>query len=271
MASSITVRSRLSSATTRRRLIAPLGLLAALLSVTSCSHVPDLIPNVSYVRDVDQITRATLIALGTVENERIVRKLNAGTSELPYPLALFEVKVRLEGIIQGHYPQERLTFYYYQVLGGWTGHEPNFITPGERDVFYLVKDRDVWRATTDAFSSHTRIVTGRYTVTPASSKEEARNTIAQLLLVPGEGFVLPEFLGSLRRNSGVSESLVGKAETSRLLRTLLLNPKPLVRVRACIALAEFPLSEKACLPEIMHEAEASSDDRRRAKELLGQE
>ena len=53
-----------------------------------------------------------------------------------------------------------------------------------------------------------------------------------------------------------------------MLQGFLTNPKAEIRGRACITLAEFPLNEKGCLPEILKDTGTLPKDRKRAEELI---
>src|SRR5260370_38232648 len=123
-------------------------LAVMLCGVAWCSplpNVPNLTPHVSYVEMREQISQATLIIVGIVESEHVVRMVDSGPKDSD-ALELHKVRIRLEGVVEGQVNDERLTFYYYQVTGAWDGPEPNMITPKERGIFYLVQDSVVWRA-----------------------------------------------------------------------------------------------------------------------------
>lgn len=252
--------------------VARISLVVTLCGVASCSpvpNVPNLTPHVSYVEIREQIKQATLIVVGIVESEHVVRKVDNGRKDSG-PFELRAVRIRLEGVVEGQFNNDRLTFYYYQVTGAWDGPEPNMVTPKERGVFYLVKDGGIWRAPTDAYSSHTRLVTGKHTISPALNKDQVYETVARLLLLPGQGTDLNGFLHSLHRNEAMASDLVGKTEVSQILQSLLTNPRPEIRGRACITLAEFPLNEKGCLSEVVRDVHSLPEDRRRAQELMRQ-
>jgi hypothetical protein len=172
-------------------------------------------------------------------------------------------------VLKGRFEGKNLIFYYYQVTGtAWNGPEPNMISPGERDIFYLLQDQGVWRAATDLFVSHTRIVSGIHLIPPSFNEDQVSETIGRLLLEPSNGVDQPAFLGSLHRNSAIAIGLVGKANASEMLQRLLTSPNPEIRGRACIVLAEFPLNEKNCLPTIVRDVDILADDRKRAEELM---
>jgi len=225
---------------------------------------------VAYVEIPEQINQATLIVVGTVEDQRLVRTIADGAKR-ESALQLLAVRVRLEGVLEGSLDkkyEKPLTFYYYQTTGAWDGPAPNIITPGERGIFYLVEDGGVLRATTDAYASHTRLETGRHTVSPVTGKNQARESIGRLILLPGEGPDLAGYVASLGRNESLALALVGKSQVRQMLQDLLRNPSPAVRVRACITLAEFPLNERGCLAEVIRDVQTPSEDRKRAEELL---
>jgi hypothetical protein len=244
--------------------------LATLCGLASCSRVPSLTPHVSYVEIRHQIEQASLIVVGVVQSEHVVRTVDSGPKQDLGRLELRAVRLQVEGVLEGQFDGDHLTFYYYQVTAAWDGPEPNMITPGERGIFYLVKDGEIWRATTDAYASHTRLVTGKHSISLATSKDEVRKTIARLLLLPAEGTDLNGFLGSLHRDSALAMALVSKMEVSQMLQILLRNPNADIRGRACIALAEYPLKERSCLPDVIHDVRARPEDRKRAEELMRQ-
>ena len=70
-------------------------LMATLCGAASCSRVPNLTPHVAYVHIPDQITQATLIVVGTIESERVVRRVQSGLKEDPDLLELRAVRLRV--------------------------------------------------------------------------------------------------------------------------------------------------------------------------------
>lgn len=253
-------------AASRKDFLVIIGVL--LIAGISCAHAPNLDPHVSYLEISEQIKKAQLIIVGVVENESNVRRLISGTHLETTPLELREVRIRVEGSLEGNLSRPDLSFYYYRVMGAWDGAEPNLLGVGERSIFYLVRDAGIWRSTTDGYLSHTRLLTGDHSNSPVIDNVPVQQTIARLLLVPSKGAELDGFLGSLRRTSALAMGLVGRAEVSHLLRDLLMNPSPEVRGHACIALAEFPLNEKGCLTKVVQDIHALPEDRKRAQELF---
>src|SRR5690348_13193077 len=95
------------------------SLMTMLCGFASCSPVPNLTPRVAYIEIREQIKQATLIVVGVVESEHVVRTIASGPKEDSSPLELRTVRIRVEGVLEGQFNGERLTFYYYQVTGAW--------------------------------------------------------------------------------------------------------------------------------------------------------
>ena len=157
------------------------------------------------------------------------------------PLELQLVQFQVEGVIKGRYGSVALSFYYYRCTGGWVGHAPNILLPGQRYIMYLVQDGAVVRATNDAYSSNTAIITGRHKVEPVVGRDAGLDLIARLLLLPGDGLDTSEYLASLYVERANALAIIGPLKTAELLRSLLSDNNSQIRGRACIQLAEFPI------------------------------
>ncbi len=242
----------------------------AILVVTligSCSHVPKLIPHVARTELKEQIRKATLVVVGHAESERAVRTLVSEPKEGSMPLQLRAVRIAVEGVLEGHFGSEQLTFYYYQTTGAWDGPPINIVGPG-RSIFYLVNDQGVLRATTDVYLSHTRLVTGKHNVLSVSGKEQVLSAIGRLLLEPGEGLKLEGSLNSWSHSVAVALSLIPQTQVVQILQKYLQSPNHEARGRVCILLAEFPLNEKGCLSGIISDPQILPEDRRLAQKLV---
>jgi hypothetical protein len=217
---------------------------------------------------VDRIERSNLIVVGVVESETSVHGGRRTQRADSMPLELRRVGVRVEGVIKGQYDGAQLSFVYYRATGAWDGPAPNLLVPGERAIFYLMREGGVLRATNDAYSSHTEIVTGKHAIQAAASAEGVRQLIARLLLLPGEGVDISRYVASLYVEVAVALDVVSQAQTADLLSGLLQNSNGQVRGRACILLAQPPLTDRDCLPNVIRDTEASPEDRKRAEELM---
>lgn len=234
----------------------------------SCSRAPKLDPHVSRLELEEQIKQATLIVVGVAEDERALPTAASELKEESMPLQLRAVSIRVEGVLKGRFDGKRLTFYYYQTTGAWDGPPINILSPEERGLFYLVNDGGLLRATNDVYLSHTRLVTGKHKVSPVTDTNQIHAAIARLLLVPGTGAEVAENLASWRRSEAVALDLVPQTQVIRIIQDALTNSDRAIRGRACLLLAEFPLNQKDCLPEVVHDAQVLPEDRKRAEELM---
>jgi len=241
--------------------------LLLILLLTGCSAAAELVPRPGRLEIVERINRADLVVVGVVEAEQTVRAGHRNETSESMPLQLMKVNIRVEGLIKGSYSAEQLAFLYFRATGAWDGPAPNLLAPGERDIFYLIREGDLLRATNDVYSSHTEVVTGRHNVQPEVSDARVRETITRLLLLPGDGLDVTRYVASLYIEASNAIDIVGKSRTADILRSLLRNSDSRIRGRACILLAEPPLNERGCLENLLRDAQISSEDRERATAL----
>jgi hypothetical protein len=235
----------------------------------ACSTAAEIVPRPDRLDILERINRADLIVVGVVEAEQTVRAGRRNPMRDSMPLQLMRVTIRVEGLVKGTHSGERLDFLYYRTTGAWDGPAPNLLAPGERGVFYLIREGNLLRATNDVYSSHTEIGTGRHDVLPEVSDIGVRETIARVLLMPGDGVDVARYVESLYVERAHAIVIVGKSRTADLLRSLLDNSDTRIRGRACILLAEPPLNERSCLEKLLHDDQATSQDRDRAIVLSG--
>ncbi len=241
------------------------GLCIAAFLGGSCSPAAELLPHTRQLGILERIQTADLIVVGVLESEQPVSGGYRTVGAEILPLQLMAVKVRPESVLKGSYKDgQLLEFLYYKATGAWDGPAPNILVPGERDVFFLKREGKILRATNDAYSSHTEVVTGRHFLRPESSNEGVRKTLARLLLLPGENLDVTRYVRSLYVEREYSLSIAGESETAESLRTLLQNSNGAIRGRACIWLAQPPLNEIACLRTIRDDAAipAGTEDER---------
>ena len=238
------------------------AILFTLCVQTSCSQAPNLKVNFeNFVPLKEHIKKADLIVVGTLAAERLVRII--GPKDNAYELR--EVSINMEGVLRGNINETHFSYYYYMPIGGWNGPAFNISTPGERAIFYLMKDAGVWRAVTDGYQSHTPIYTGKHEIS-AASRSNLNETIAQLLLSPSEDRDLSEYFIHFRESCTAAFQLTGEPEEARILQTLRTHHNRKIRVLACIHLAAF--GERDCLAEALTNDQLSKEDRRLGEEYL---
>ena len=244
------------------RTVAKVMFYTKLCVLTSCSRVPNLEVNFgNFIPLKEHIKEADLIVVGTLATESLVRII--GPKDGGYELR--EVRVNLEAILKGNINEKHLSYYYYMPMGGWNGPAFNISTPGERAIFYLKNDANVWRAVTDGYQSHTPIYTGKHEISVVS-RSNLNKTIAQLLLSPSGDADLSEYIIHFRESCTEAFQLIGEYEEARVLQTLRHHHNRKIRDLACIHLAAF--GERDCLAGALTNDQLSKEDRRLGEEYL---
>ena len=242
------------------------ALLVCGLFGAGCSGTPKLVPHPSRLELTDMIDRAELIVIGVVDGGSEAGPVVTSDG---MPMRLCRVSVQVENVLKGNAPLGELRFFFYNAEGAWDGPSFNVIEPRERAIFFLVRDGSVLRATNDVYLSHATVRAGRHPGLPRSATP-LKQTIAEALLIPGPGTETERYRGFLHSAKALSLGLVGRGETVALLESLLKNRNAQFRGGACIALAEFPIGERQCLPALIGDSEALPQDRVRAEELMRQ-
>jgi len=246
------------------------GLYLSLFLVSgSCTPALDLVPHPHPLSTIDRIARSSLIVVGVVQSEASAAWVHRKNNGSGMPLELRRVSLRVEGVIKGRYDGSRLQFVYFCATGPWDGPAPNLLAPGERAIFYLLSDGNILRATNDAYSSHTEIVTGKHRIQPAARDQEVREMIVRLLLLPGEDLDTNRYVASLYVEMAQALDLTDKLQVAYIFRTLLNNQSAPIRARACVLLAEPPLNQRDCLQDLVRDSKAPEVDRKRAQHLIG--
>ena len=241
-----------------------LSIVAWSLASLSCSpSASKLAPYLQHLSVVERIERASLIVVGVVESERSM-EWGWKTPDVERR----RVRIHVEGVVKGQFEGSQLDFEYYGLTGGWNGPSPNLLWSGKRALFYLVRDGPTFRATNDAYSSNTEIVTGKHDVRSSPSSAGVREAIARLFLVPGEGMDMEYYINSLYVERARALDVVSEAEVAGLMQVLLEHPNGRIRGRACILLAAPPLSRVSCLTRLIKDLGAAPEDRRLANEMM---
>lgn len=239
-----------------------MALIIFLAAIDGCGATPRLTPEPVRLTVAEQVAKATVVVVGIACDESRVGPV---IDRDGFPISLRKVNVRVESVLAGVAPPGRLDFYYYAPEGAWDGLPFNIIGKEERSVYLLVTDGKVLRAVTDVYPSHIVVSTGRHPGLP-SSRSSLRETIAELLVLPGQGLNADSYGRSLHDGVYQAQALVGREESARLLRSVLSNSDIRLRGKACIALAEF-LDDKECASILMNDPDALPGDRQKAMRL----
>jgi len=121
---------------------------------------------------------------------------------------------------------------------------------GSRNIFFLVSEQGYWRAIADYWQTTLPVHSGRHPKEFAAG-ERVEQTIAEILLIPGNGYSASTFADAIQTQAGpTARTLTGSAGTDRLARLLLVNPDMDIRAAACLVLKQDQAAD-ACVGPIL--------------------
>jgi hypothetical protein len=218
------------------------------LSLASCHSSPNLQTRLTVPSSYHElIDGAPIVIVGKVIAVKVVGPEVRSRDEHRYPLRLRHVIVQVENTLKG--TADAGAFYRYDwspdhaMVGPW-----GIVGPGERCVFSLVKEDGVLRSTMDLYPSHIEIRSGKHANYSPAAGQNARESIAELLLTPGDDVHPEAFAQSLLIASGRSIDLVGGEVTSRLMKPPPTHKDPYLREQACLVMLERFRGAVQCVP-----------------------
>jgi hypothetical protein len=158
---------------------------------------------------------------------------------------LLKANIAVENVLKGSPIGRSVEFYFYTSLGPLSG-DTNSLHLGDRCVFFLVSDGGVLRAVRDFWRSSIEVGTGRHTQLPTARGASVEETIAVLLLTPGEGLEPRRFSRTMIRAVTLAQGWLGPCKTITLLKALLQSPDSVVRDAARQELAIGAWDTGAC-------------------------
>jgi hypothetical protein len=224
-----------------RRYHAP-KLLFALFLFSACSRAPHMVYR--HLTNEELAEQSPIIVIGRIENQETFwnERIRQG-SENGLPLFWYHVnvKVAVENVLRGDPGATPVTYTYWLPVGAKVG-EWNSLRDGARYVHFLRRDDDQLRSVVDFWPSAIRVTTGRHPL--LSQAEGLPQTIAQLLLSPGDDFVVDSFDISL----GVKHAwgLIGHSAALSLVENLSRNSNASVRAQACEELRAAGVANSRC-------------------------
>ncbi len=195
----------------------------------SCSRAPHIVYR--HLTDKELVEQSPIIVVGRIEKKETIweERVQHG-SENGVPLFWFHVNVTVatENVLRGGLKASRLEYSYWLPAAGAIG-EWNSPLEGGRYVHFLRRDGNQLRSVVDFYLSTIPVTTGRHR--SFSQTEGLPQTIARLLLSPGDDFAVEHF----KIRSGVSHAwaLIGPTATVPLVEALGGNGNPKVRALAC--------------------------------------
>lgn len=220
--------------------------------VLACGHIPKLeIRADSPASTRELISKSPLIVVGRAVAVTTVGPEVRSTDRHEYPLRLERITVQVENILRGTYRSQEMVFYRY----GWSADHPmvgpwGLIYPGQRNVFFVDVEDGTLRSIIDLYPAQIEVLSGVHSELGLSAKNGAEQSIAEILLTPGENLNADAFSRGLSATSVVAMNLIGRTGTLYLLKALLLSRHAVIREQACLAIADKFYGQGQCLSEL---------------------
>ena len=213
--------------------------VVAIILLTGCVYAPSL----SFVSGPrifldDMMQDAPVVIIG-----RVLRQEGVGPIRNSYRLV--RVTLDVENVIRGELGRRRVPIYFYTPWGTVSG-EINSLRTGKRYVHFLMWDKGVLRAVRDVVRTSIRIYSGQHVRLPLTPDRPLGERLAMLLFVPGAELDPDEFSAGLLDASAMGWNELGRFRTAQLLRGLLRNEHPQVRIAACEELSRLYPGMQGC-------------------------
>lgn len=192
--------------------------------------------------------RSFIVLVGSVTAVHVVGPEVKTGDKHKYPLRLQRITVQVENVLKGRPKAGKIAFYRY----GWSPDQPMVgpwgnVVPGERNVFFLDQEGGVLRATADLYPSHIEVLSGRHPGYKPRVGQSTEESIAEILLTPGEDVHPAAFSQGLRTASAIAIELVGPPGTLRIMGPLLTSKEAVLRQQACSVMTERFPGQVKCL------------------------
>ena len=249
--------------------IVPACIAFLLVTVLQCTPRPVVgLGRTERMSAKELVQTSGIIVVGTVAKiEPVGGDVPISSSKMSARLK--KVTVSPEIVIKGQANQEYLVFHRFDCTIDCSQIDyPSWLPEGSRRVFFLTEGNGMLRAKVDLRASDIPVLSGRRTLPmPKGNDLEA---VAQVLLQPGPEMDPKAFADNLFNDRAVSQELVGRAGTLKLVAPLLSYAFKTVEIQACLILAEAMYDYNGCLHRLVNDPKASEGQRRRiAKRISG--
>lgn len=175
---------------------------------------------------------------------------------------LVRVRLSVEHVIRGAVDGPEVIVHYWAAEAFTNGVSLNLPSKEARAVHYLVTEDGRLRYVVDLVRSTTRLFSGYHRKAPEAAGRSAEARISSMLLTPGEGVNVEEFVTNLPTAAGTSALLAGYVQTLRYLEALAGSPNWDVRWGACLQLHRGSFKgQDRCVDQMAPEAVAHGHER----------
>jgi hypothetical protein len=211
---------------------------------------------------------APVIVIASVEEDRTVAKYVEAARYRGVFLDLHLVRCKRENSVKGGLTGSELEFYYF-ADGRYPDSKPNprykqlfEAVPGARYLFFLTRDRDVWRSIGDVGDYSIRLATGTHPQSMGENRDLGRR-LTEILLIPQPDADLNLMAGRLHEYRIVAESWSFRLFVAQLLRRLTSLPEP-IRSEACGELTQYYHGQEDCLKALAEDTTETPEIRKLA-------
>lgn len=205
------------------------------LIIIGCTRAPDL-PDLFQMsgrgKSFDVELAAPVVVVGFVERSDEVGRPRRSRADPRLGVQLTRVRIQVEQVLRGAVAQGALTFYYYAYspsgeVGPPGGARLYRTYAGARYVFFLQTSPGGYRSVGDVTDYAFRVLSGRHGEDFCRGKSVGC-CIAEILLVPGEGYDAQAFARDLTWNAYPSKVLCSQERALDLVENLEHNPDPVI-------------------------------------------
>jgi hypothetical protein len=141
---------------------------------------------------------ASIIVVGVIEADTLVRRPIPMHSDPTYPLQLRRLTVRVENVLKGGSLPKAIEVYYFTFAGGYDGPRPlGFWRVGDRRILWLRRDSGVLRTVCDGWDGCTDGVwSGAHPHYKPDLQKPLDYALVDLLFTRGEGTVNENSFGT---------------------------------------------------------------------------
>lgn len=149
------------------------------------------------------------------------------------PVQLFRVQVDVENVLAGDVSPSPVRIFFYSYVGDLGSSQPSLadLSPGERDVFYLIKDSGQLRMACNQFKDCVTVVwTGAHPNFKKQPNESVDDAIAAITLSRGVGATDSQMIEAIGHGNQIACGR--EAPLMKQLRILAATETPAVRAVA---------------------------------------
>jgi len=229
----------------------------------SCRTIRGVGPLDSFSHTRRLIKEAPIVVVASIHSSSPVGQSFVLGDSRAYPVQLQRISVSVENVLRGSISTgstEIFCFSYKQGSATIDGKNIEYGGASGRRVYFLDRDRNELRCFVDVYESSIPVYTGRHSIAE-QQPANIEDIIAAMLLTIGEGPDVSKLSHSgMMDGVHLSNQIVGRTPTIRLLKPLSNHANEEVRRQACLALSRSFVGQDECLNGLAGMSERKADE-----------